>query len=77
MPPEIFEKLCTEMRPYIQKNKSRLRDPISVEKQMAARLYYLVDEGRMQILLVSGNQQFQKMSGFFCFYFKKIFPFVT
>ena len=77
MPPEIFEKLCTEMRPYIQKNKSRLGDPISVEKQMAARLYYLVDEGRMQILLVSGNQQFQKLSGFFCFYFKKIFPFLT
>ena len=76
MPPESFEKLCTEMRPYIQKNKSRLRDPISVEKQMAARLYYLVDEGRMQILLVSGNRKVQKLSGFF-FYFKKIFPFVT
>ena len=32
---------------------------------MAARLYYLVDEGRMQILLVSGNREVQKLSGFF------------
>ena len=75
---ESFEKLCTELRPYIQKNKTRFRDPISVEKQVATTLYYLADEDRMrkvansfgnstvsklQILLVSGNRQFPKLSG--------------
>ena len=44
---ESFEKLCTELRPYIQKNKTRFHDPISVEKQVAATLYYLADEDRM------------------------------
>ena len=44
MPQEIFEKLCIKLRPSIQKNK-RFRDPVSVEKQVAAALYYLVDEG--------------------------------
>ena len=29
-----------------------------------------------QIILLLGNQQFQKLSGFFCFYFKKFFPWV-
>ena len=47
MSQESFEKLCTELRPYIQKNKTRFRDPITVEKQVAATLYYLADEGRM------------------------------
>ena len=46
MSQESFEKLCTVLRPYIQKNKTRFRDPISVEKQVAATLYYLVDEGK-------------------------------
>ena len=46
MSQESFEKLWTELRPYIQKNKTRFRDPISVEKQVAATLYYLADEVR-------------------------------
>ena len=45
---ESFEKLCTELRPYSQKNKTRFWDPISVEKQVAATLYYLADEGRLR-----------------------------
>ena len=48
MSQESFEKLCIELRPYIQKNKIRFRDPISVEKQVAATLHYLADEGRMR-----------------------------
>ena len=48
MSQESFELLCTELRPYIQKNKTRFQDPISVEKQVAATLYYLADESRMR-----------------------------
>ena len=44
---ESFEKLCTKLRPHIQKNKTRFADPILVEKQVAAASYYLADEGRM------------------------------
>ena len=47
MPQEIFEKLCIKLRPSIQKNKG-FRDPVSVEKQVVAALYYLADEGRIQ-----------------------------
>ena len=47
MPQESFEKLCTKLRPYIQKNKG-FQDPIFVEKQATAALYYLADEGRMR-----------------------------
>ena len=43
-----FEKLYTELRPYIQKSKTRFRDPISVEKQVAAILYYFAYKGRMR-----------------------------
>ena len=46
MPQDIFEKLCIKLRPSIQKNKE-FRDPVSVEKQVVAGLYYLADEGRM------------------------------
>ena len=49
MPQEIFEKLCIKLRPSIQKNKG-FRDPVSVEKQVVAALYYLADEGRMRIV---------------------------
>ena len=47
MPREGFEELCTKLRPHIQKNK-RFRDPISVEKQVAATLCYLAHKGSMQ-----------------------------
>ena len=47
MPQEIFEKLCIKLRPSIQKNKG-FRDRVSVEKQVAAALYYLAYEGRVR-----------------------------
>ena len=43
-----FEELWTEVRSYIQKNKTRFLDLILVEKEVAAMLYYLVDEWRMR-----------------------------
>ena len=47
MPGEIFEKLCIKVRPTIKKNKG-FRDSVSVNKQVAAGLYDLEDDGRMQ-----------------------------
>ena len=38
-----FKKLCIDLRPYIKKSKD-----FEIQKQMAARLYYLADEGNMQ-----------------------------
>ena len=43
-----FYILCEELRPYIQKETTRFRKPISVEKQVASTLYYLSDEGRLR-----------------------------
>ena len=47
MSQESFEKSSTKLRPYIQKNKTRFRDPISVEKEVASTLYYLADDSTM------------------------------
>ena len=43
-----FYKLCEELRPYLTKQTTKLRKPVSVETQVAATLYYLADEGRMR-----------------------------
>ena len=48
MSDESFEKLCGALRPDMQKNFTRFSDPVSVEKQVAATLYYLAEEGRMR-----------------------------
>ena len=40
--------LCEELRPYLTKQTTKLRKPVSVETQVAATLYYLADEGRMR-----------------------------
>ena len=75
MPQESFEKLFTMLRPCIQKYK-RFRDPISVEKQVVAVLYYLADEGRMRKVASSfgiGKSTISKIIR--CFFFLlKIFP---
>ena len=39
-----FQKLCNELRPYLQKNPTRFRNSIFIEKQVATTLYYLADE---------------------------------
>ena len=48
MSKESFLILCDELRPYIEKKCTKMREPISVEKQIALTLYYLSDEGRMR-----------------------------
>ena len=43
-----FYKLCDLLAPFISKNKTYMRQPISPETQVAATLYYLSDAGRMR-----------------------------
>ena len=46
MSKENFMKLCDKVRPFLLKQSTNMRSPISVEKQVAVTLYYLSDEGR-------------------------------
>ena len=43
-----FMKLCDQLRPYIEKETTRFRKPLSVKKTFAITLYYITDEERMQ-----------------------------
>ena len=43
---ETFLKLCDDLRPSLEGQATRMRMPLSVEKQVAVTLYYLADEGR-------------------------------
>lgn len=43
-----FNKLCDELRPYIEKQVTTMRSPVDVETQVALTLYYLSDEGRLR-----------------------------
>ena len=43
-----FFSLCDLLRPYIQRQKTRMRQPIDVERQVALTLYYPADKGRMR-----------------------------
>ena len=45
---ETFLKLCDDLRPSLEGQATRMRMPLSVEKQVAVTLYYLADEGRMR-----------------------------
>ena len=45
---ENFLKLCAELRPFIEKQVTNTREPVEVDKQVAATLYYLSDEGRLR-----------------------------
>ena len=45
---ETFQVLCAELHPYIFKNDTRFRNVVPVDKQIAATLYYLSDDGRMR-----------------------------
>ena len=40
--------LCEEWRPYLTKQTTKLRKPVSVETKVTVTLYYLDDEGRMR-----------------------------
>ena len=43
-----FFSLCETLRPHLEREKTRMRDPVEVERQVALTLYYLADEGRMR-----------------------------
>ena len=45
---ENFLILCAHLKPYIQREKTNMRRPISVEQQVAVTLYYLSDEARLR-----------------------------
>ena len=46
MSKENFMKLFDKVRPFLLKQSTNMRSPISVEKQVAVTLYYLSDKGR-------------------------------
>ena len=45
---EHFLKLFSELQPFIKKQITNMREPVEVERQVAATLYYLSDEGRLR-----------------------------
>ena len=45
---ETFNCLCTELSPYLIKQETNMRKPVSVQTQIAVTLYYLSDEGRLR-----------------------------
>ena len=71
-PQESFEKLCTKLRPYIQKSKE-FRDLISVEKQVVSSLCYLADEGSMRKVASSFVIEKSKIVRHVLFYCRKFY----
>ena len=62
-----FYKLCDLLAPFISKNKTYMRQPISPETQVAATLYYLSDAGCMGETENSfGQEKAQFFSSMFC-----------
>ena len=43
-----FQKLCSQLRPFITQHKTNMRAPIDVETQVTVYLYYISDEGRLR-----------------------------
>ena len=41
-----FNKLCNELRPFLQKKRTCMRAPLDVKTRVAITLYYSCDEGR-------------------------------
>jgi hypothetical protein len=41
-----FMELCNELRPIIERETTRMKQPLSVETQVGITLYYFSDEGR-------------------------------
>lgn len=48
MSQDSFFFLCDQLRPFIERQATTMRDPVEVERQVALTLYYLADEGRMR-----------------------------
>ena len=45
---ENFLKLYSELRPFLEKQVTNVWAPVEVERQVAATLYYLSDEGQLR-----------------------------
>ena len=45
---ENFEKLCEDLRPFLSKRSTYMRDAVDVETQVAVTLCYLSDERRLR-----------------------------
>ena len=61
---ETIEKLCTELRPYIQENKIRSRYP-----SLCCFFWAITD------IVTVAIKTFQlKYANMFCFYFREVFP---
>ena len=43
-----FYNLAGLLRPYLERQVTVMREPVSVETQLAVTLYYLLDEGRLR-----------------------------
>ena len=79
MSQQCFEKLCTELRPYIQNNKTRFEIQFQQRNKWSQHYITLKMKAgceKWQILLVLGYRQFRKLSEVFYFCFRKFFPLV-
>ena len=45
---ESFYTLCHKLDVHIVRQSTRMRNAVEVDRQVAATLYYLTDEGRMR-----------------------------
>ena len=43
-----FMNFYEQLRPHIQRKSSNMRSPVEVERQVAATIYYLSNEGRLR-----------------------------
>ena len=48
MSKESFYKLTDKLRPFIERQKTKMRSPVPADMQLAVTLYYLSDEGRLR-----------------------------
>lgn len=44
---DSFLSLCRQLEPHIELRRTRMREPVEVDRQVALTLYYLSDKGRM------------------------------
>jgi hypothetical protein len=44
---DSFVSPCGQLEPHIERRRTRMREPVEVDRQVALTLYYLSDKGRM------------------------------
>ena len=45
---DSFLSLCGQLEPHIKCQRTRMREPVEVDRQVALTLYYLSDQGHMR-----------------------------